>query len=163
MSSSSWSTSRRPCCWDHGGGYMQERRVIVLVAVNKVDTLAAEAQATEFTQLGFEKIFPVTAIHGEGIDALMTEAVRLLPAYVPEATETEVETTDVVEGAEGESLCCASWPGPLKLAIVGCPKVGKSSIINALTKLSVRFRARRGTRWMRRLKSKPMACGRNTF
>jgi GTPase len=106
----------------------------VLVAVNKVDTAKAEPQATEFTQLGFEKIFPVTAIHGEGIDALMIEAVRLLPAYVPEATETEVETTDVVEGAEGEKLPLHKPQGPLKLAIVGRPNVGKSSIINALTK-----------------------------
>jgi len=103
----------------------------VLVAVNKVDTARVEPQATEFVQLGFEKIFPVTAIHGEGIDALMTEAVRLLPAFVPEATETVEETA---EGAEGENFPPRKPPGPLKLAIVGRPNVGKSSIINALTK-----------------------------
>ena len=39
----------------------------VLVAVNKVDTHKVEPQVVEFAQLGFEKIFPVTAIHGGGL------------------------------------------------------------------------------------------------
>ena len=106
----------------------------VLVAVNKVDTAKAEPQATEFVQLGFEKIFPVTAIHGEGIDALMTEAVRLLPVYRPVAIEISPETPEVSSDPEGEKFPAAMSTGPLKLAIVGRPNVGKSSIINALTK-----------------------------
>jgi len=40
----------------------------ILVAVNKVDTHRAEASADEFAQLGFEKIFPVSGDHGEGIE-----------------------------------------------------------------------------------------------
>lgn len=104
----------------------------VLVAVNKVDTHRVESQAMEFTQLGFEKLFPVTAIHGDGIDALMTEAVRLLPAFTPEAIESEPETTET--SPDGEKLPVTKPIGPLKLAIVGRPNVGKSSIINALTK-----------------------------
>ncbi len=106
----------------------------VLVAVNKVDTFRVEAQAAEFSQLGFEKVFPVTAIHGEGIDNLMEEAVRLLPAYTPEAVEPAAEPADVPEGAESEQHLPRKPKGPLKLAIVGRPNVGKSSIINALTK-----------------------------
>src|ERR1035441_8540572 len=51
----------------------------ILVAVNKVDTFRTEKDADEFAQLGFEKIFPVSAIHGEGIQNLMNEAVALLP------------------------------------------------------------------------------------
>src|SRR5688572_666397 len=51
----------------------------ILVAVNKVDNRKLEPAADEFAALGFEKIFPVTAIHGYGIEDLMTEAVRLLP------------------------------------------------------------------------------------
>jgi len=37
----------------------------VLVAVNKVDTHRAETSALEFSELGFDKVFPVSAIHGE--------------------------------------------------------------------------------------------------
>ena len=51
----------------------------VLVAVNKVDTSRAEKGLDEFSQLGFEKMFPVSAIHGEGIENLMETAVALLP------------------------------------------------------------------------------------
>ena len=49
------------------------------MAVNKVDDFGAEKGADEFAQLGFEKILPVSAIHGEGIEDLMEAAVALLP------------------------------------------------------------------------------------
>src|SRR5689334_3410017 len=52
----------------------------VLVAVNKVDTHRAENHADEFAALGFDNLFPVSAIHGEGIEPLMNAAVNLLPA-----------------------------------------------------------------------------------
>jgi len=100
----------------------------VLVAVNKVDTYRAEAGVTEFAELGFEKLFPVTAIHGEGIENLMNAAWALLPG---EPVTPSVSTGD--ETAEAESKAKKTKPEPLKLAIVGRPNVGKSSIINALT------------------------------
>ncbi|HEY1490825.1 MAG TPA: ribosome biogenesis GTPase Der [Verrucomicrobiae bacterium] len=98
----------------------------VLMAVNKVDTERAEPGVAEFTGLGFDKILPVTAIHGEGIEALMDAAFSLLPARAESAepiVEASAETADGPRKSE-----------PLKLAIVGRPNVGKSSIINALTK-----------------------------
>ena len=102
----------------------------VLVAVNKVDTFRTEKDADEFAQLGFEKIFPVSAIHGEGIQNLMNEAVALLPADSPQAT---------VHSPAGEPTGDSGLKtvdSVLKLAIVGRPNVGKSSIINALTQSS---------------------------
>src|SRR6266540_6417016 len=50
----------------------------VLVAANKVDTAKDEAGAFEFAQLGFERIFPVSAIHDQGIEPLIRAAVELL-------------------------------------------------------------------------------------
>lgn len=98
----------------------------VLVAVNKVDTHRAESGAGEFAELGFDQIFPVSAIHGEGIDALMEAALARLPVEKAEGggAGVEVEPTSPVT----RDLSA------LKLAIVGRPNVGKSSIINALTK-----------------------------
>jgi len=97
----------------------------VLVAVNKVDTSRVEENAVEFSSLGFEKLFPLSAIHGEGIEALMDAAVTLLPAEPVEPVSAERQ-----EGGEGEQ----TTSGPLRLAIVGRPNVGKSSIVNALTR-----------------------------
>lgn len=104
----------------------------ILVAINKVDTSLAEKNMDEFSRLGFEKMFPVSAIHGEGIENLMDAAT----AYLPPSDEGQV-TSDREDftPAEGEELAPAPRKkGPLRLAIVGRPNVGKSSIINALTK-----------------------------
>jgi len=126
----------------------------VLVAVNKVDNYKSEAGITEFAELGFDQIFPVTAIHGRGIEWLMNKAANYLPEAKPddnpegdapygvseEDAAAEMEAAVAADAAAGEAG--APLPvkkgfrprtGPLKLAIVGRPNVGKSSIINALT------------------------------
>ena len=102
----------------------------ILVAVNKVDDVGAEKNVDEFSQLGFDKIFPVTAIHGSGIEPLMDAASALLPADPVEPAAAEESAGIEVVGAPAPA---AKKPEPLKLAIVGRPNVGKSSIINALT------------------------------
>ena len=91
----------------------------ILVAVNKVDTSHAEPGIPEFAALGFEDLFPVSAIHAEGLEPLLNAAVKHLPALPPSET--------------GDGTTAESLDAPLKLAIVGRPNVGKSSIINALT------------------------------
>jgi len=105
----------------------------VLVAANKADTSRAEAGADDFAALGFEKIFPVSAIHGLGVSELMDAAAALLPESGVESREPNAETPN----DEADSLGAPrSTFDPLRLAIVGRPNVGKSSIINALTKSS---------------------------
>ena len=101
----------------------------VLVAVNKVDTSRAEKGADEFAEFGFEKIFPVSAIHSEGIEALMSAATALLPL-----PSDEWKVTSDEEKGDNEILSLITHHTPLNLAIVGRPNVGKSSIINTLTK-----------------------------
>ncbi|MHB1306868.1 MAG: ribosome biogenesis GTPase Der [Limisphaerales bacterium] len=99
----------------------------VIVAVNKVDHSGLEPNVTEFSELGFEKLLPVSAIHERGTSALADAAVALLPVEAP--------LPERVEGDE-EPAPLPPVPGPLKLAVVGRPNVGKSSIINALTQSS---------------------------
>jgi GTP-binding protein len=115
----------------------------VLVAVNKVDTGGVEGDALEFAELGFEKIFPVSAIHGEGIQPLMDAATALLPVQSPERSDISdlrsqsSESENIEQGTPGSALgteqSAPASRGPLKLAIVGRPNVGKSSIVNTLT------------------------------
>ncbi len=112
----------------------------VLVAVNKVDTDKADVGTAEFAALGFDQLFPVSAIHGEGINDLLDAAVKLLPTEVPAASAEAVTAEgegaqaagDVPPGAE-EAAPAKIEDRPLKIAIIGRPNVGKSSIINALT------------------------------
>jgi len=105
----------------------------ILVAVNKVDTHRLEGAVTEFSRLGFEKIFPVSAIHGEGIQNLMDAATAFLPP--PSDTGQVTSDEETPASVEGEAMSPVTrHSSPLRLAIVGRPNVGKSSIINALTK-----------------------------
>ena len=122
----------------------------VLVAANKVDSTAAEKDAPVFARFGFERIFPVSAIHGLGIQELMNAAMSFLPAFDPtppvavieaagQGTEAGAAATDDSAGppdSEGQPQSGGMMlgiKGPLKIAIVGRPNVGKSSIVNALT------------------------------
>jgi len=88
----------------------------VFVMVNKVDTAAHERGVGEFAELGFEHVFPVSALHARGIDIPIGQAVSRLPQQLVRPEDQD----------DGEP--------PLNIAIVGRPNVGKSSIINALTR-----------------------------
>lgn len=115
----------------------------VLVVVNKADNHQATAGAGEFSALGFQRIFPVTAIHGSGIEDLMDAAVSFLPKWDPAAGsgaddggpsgDPEAGATDGGEPGEEAPPVARRPSGPKRLAIVGRPNVGKSSIINRLT------------------------------
>jgi len=97
-------------------GMLREAGRPVFVMVNKVDTAAHERGVGEFAELGFEYVFPVSALHARGIDIPIGQAVSRLPQHLVKPEEK----------ADGEP--------PLNIAIVGRPNVGKSSIINALTR-----------------------------
>jgi GTP-binding protein len=105
----------------------------ILVAANKVDTSRAEKDADEFAGLGFEKIFPVSAIHGGGINELMEAAIALLPEVSSEQPVASSKGSDVANVPATDSQPLTTVSPALKLAIIGRPNVGKSSIINALT------------------------------
>ncbi|HKS10871.1 MAG TPA: ribosome biogenesis GTPase Der [Pyrinomonadaceae bacterium] len=83
----------------------------VLVAANKTDSSRLESESTEFFQFGFENVFPVSAEQGIGVGELLDGVVELLPRTDTDETEPERE---------------------LRLAIVGRPNVGKSSLLNQL-------------------------------
>nr|MBA3440737.1 ribosome biogenesis GTPase Der [Pyrinomonadaceae bacterium] len=92
----------------------------VLVAANKVDTARLEPEANEFHRFGFAGVVPVSAEGGDGTGELLDALVEHLRAN---ASQEKVNA----EGMEGEAA-----PREVRLAIVGRPNVGKSSLLNRL-------------------------------
>lgn len=80
----------------------------VYVAANKADTATQDVLSAEFEALGFP-VYPVSAVHNRGIDALLSDILETLP---------DVEPDDAAP--------------PLRVAVVGRPNAGKSSYINRL-------------------------------
>ena len=87
----------------------------VLVAANKTDSANLESESTEFYRFGFENVFPVSAEQGIGVGELLDSVVELLKT--DEQHDQQDETTE---------------PRELRLAIVGRPNVGKSSLLNRI-------------------------------
>ncbi|MCH8567732.1 MAG: ribosome biogenesis GTPase Der [Balneolales bacterium] len=83
----------------------------VFIIANKADNEQRRWSANEFYSLGFEHVYPVSAINGSGSGELLDELVKVLPERAP------IEESSIP-----------------KLAIVGRPNVGKSSYVNALLK-----------------------------
>ncbi len=81
----------------------------VFLVVNKVDNEKREQVIYDFFKLGFERIFPVSSIHGRGVAELLDEIVKLIPEEKLEDVEKRI-----------------------KLAIIGRPNVGKSSFFNRI-------------------------------
>lgn len=100
----------------------------VLVAANKVDASRLQDEATEFYRFGFDDVFAVSAEQGVGIGELLDALVLRLGE---DSTSVELAESDT-----GVDLTDAATLAPeeieLRLAIVGRPNVGKSSLLNRL-------------------------------
>jgi GTP-binding protein len=83
-----------------------------LLLVNKTDRRDAEEGVPEFYELGFERLLPISAEHGGGTDDVIDAIGEIVPA----------ESEDVDATTE-----------PTRVAIIGKPNVGKSSLLNRLT------------------------------
>jgi len=116
----------------------------LLLAVNKMDTPKLEPYAQEFRRLGIKELFPISAEHGNGVAELLEHVLRLMPERAPldpsptnepqipplalksSVGMTAEEDTEPIEGQEETQR-------ETKVAIIGRPNVGKSTLLNVLT------------------------------
>ena len=92
-----------------------ENKPMFFVA-NKIDGVNEDVALADMSRLGASKIYPTTATQGRGVRPLLQAMLALFPVEVPEEGEAETEELD---------------PG-IKIAIVGRPNVGKSTLVNRL-------------------------------
>ena len=91
--------------------WLRQQSVPVVLAVNKCESIdSGLIQAAEFWELGLDEPFPVSGIHGSGTGEMLDKLITHLP---------DTSELPVVE--------------EIKVAIVGRPNVGKSSLLNTLT------------------------------
>jgi GTP-binding protein len=104
----------------------------LFLAVNKADTEKQAHIVDEFHRLGIKRMFPVSAEHGRGIDDLLDAVFEILPppSKTLNTEDTEEERQEPFhedESAEAEPVY------ETKVAIIGHPNVGKSTLLNCLT------------------------------
>ena len=90
---------------------LRRLRKPLVCAVNKLDTPQHDTETSEFYALGLDELFPVSTAHGRGVEELMDRVVQSLP--------------DAGAGA-------AAATEAIRLAIIGRPNVGKSSLVNRI-------------------------------
>jgi GTP-binding protein len=98
----------------------------LFLAVNKVDSDKQSSLVDDFHRLGVPKMFPISAEHGRGIDDLLDAVLESLPteSSIPENTEESLGKETTAEAEESHEV---------KVAIIGHPNVGKSTLLNCLT------------------------------
>ncbi|ATQ67590.1 MULTISPECIES: ribosome biogenesis GTPase Der [Methylosinus] len=103
----------------------------VVLAANKSEGKKGEAGLVESYELGLGDPVPLSAEHGEGLGELYDALLEALPEATQPPDEDEEATTDVEISAD-EDGSEADPTKPLRIAVVGRPNAGKSTLINRL-------------------------------
>jgi GTPase len=117
----------------------------LFLAVNKVDSDKQSTLMGDFHRLGIPQMFPVSAEHGRGVDDLLDALIQKVPKSLTtedtEATEESQPKKIAEPTIDGERLTITQEPTTddqrpaieVKVAIIGHPNVGKSTLLNRLT------------------------------
>lgn len=116
----------------------------ILLAVNKAEGMRYSSAATEFHELGLGEPYPISASHGDGVVDLIEEALSWLDDdtqvhdaddadFIPDDVDPEFSAENPDTDTDGEvDATDIKINHRIKLAIVGRPNVGKSTLINTL-------------------------------
>ena len=101
----------------------------LFLAVNKVDSDKQSSLLSDFHRLGVSQMFAISAEHGRGVDDLLDAVTASLPKAF---TTEDIEGTEEVPANE-PAIEDERPPVEVRVAIIGHPNVGKSTLLNSLT------------------------------
>jgi len=113
------------------GNWLRKQNIPVFLAVNKCESFQlGEAHAMEFYELGMGTPYPVSAIHGTGLAEMLDDVVKVLPPPPKGGYDAEwyQSVANYNETAENDMI------PEIKIAIVGKPNTGKSTLLNKMTR-----------------------------
>ncbi len=93
--------------------YLREQERVVYLVANKIDGVNPDVAIAEFFELGLKNVYPTTATHGRGVRSLMSDVLEPF---------SEIDSSDSANSKERG----------IKIAIVGRPNVGKSTLVNRI-------------------------------
>ncbi len=114
--------------------HLRKRNKRSFLVANKVDTVDPDLARAEFSPLGLGDALPIAAAHGRGISHMLDAALGIFPkdnAEEGEAVEGEV-AEEVAQGQEAKRIPGPSEKDGIKIAIIGRPNVGKSTLVNRM-------------------------------
>ena len=110
--------------------YLRKQEKTVYVVANKVDGIDGDSESAEFFAMGMGNVQQIAAAHGRGVAQLLDLALDPLLEHFPDMAVIEEERNDDDENAQAQLERLQSLP--IKLAIVGKPNVGKSTLTNRI-------------------------------
>ncbi len=105
----------------------------VILGVNKVDGPKQEDMAGEFWSVGITPMVTLSAAHGRGVWDLLQAVDAALPvASEDDDEDVELAGDELDELEEGDDAPAHAYDGPIRIAVIGRPNIGKSTLINRL-------------------------------
>ncbi len=105
----------------------------LFLAANKVDSGKQDGMTGDFHRLGIRDVFPVSAENARGLDDLLDSILAVLPQVKGITTEVTEDTGESTGDGLEEEVAAEPEPHEIKVAIIGHPNVGKSTLLNRLT------------------------------
>ncbi|AWM80498.1 ribosome biogenesis GTPase Der [Gammaproteobacteria bacterium ESL0073] len=113
--------------------HLRKRNKTTYLVVNKIDAVNNDYIQAEFSLLGFESIIPIAAAHGRGINPMLETILSEMIGEVQEDLAIEDEAvTDISQLEEIPRVAGPSEKDGIKIAIIGRPNVGKSTLVNRM-------------------------------
>jgi GTP-binding protein len=108
--------------------HLRKRNKKCFLVVNKVDNLDSDLARAEFSPLGMGDALAIAGAHGRGITQMLEATIGAFP----KDNEEELPEEEVAEGEEPKRIPGPSEKDGIKIAIIGRPNVGKSTLVNRM-------------------------------